>query len=386
MERGHNGGFNAHRDSHGRYAPAASATRTPHPRATVAHQEGNVRILQQPIAEQGDEITLTPEDEAILDLIWDQIAAESNPNTVMKRQFDLAPGVCRQRPLPRRLLMARRPLQTDRHVQRLRIAIYVRVSTDDQADNGYGIEVQLQQCKAMAMVKNGDVVGIYDDAGISGTKGESKRPELARLMRDIRSGKLDMVIIAALDRLGRNTRIILDLIERMTDEGVEIVSCKESLDTSTPTGKFVLTMFAALAQLDRDNIVKRTTDGRDARGRKDGEKGGNVPLGFTRNDEGIVVDPPAAALVRRIFLLRGAPSSLGDIAAVLNMEGVPTPRSGRSWYPSTVREVLTHETAYRGGKRGVSEARWPIILDSAVPRLPADKRKRRGASKARQSI
>ena len=51
----------------------------------------------------------------------------------------------------------------------------------------------------------------------------------------------------------------------MTDEGVEIVSCKESLDTSTPTGKFVLTMFAALAQLDRDNIVKRTTDGRDAR-------------------------------------------------------------------------------------------------------------------------
>lgn len=83
MERGHNGGFNAHRDSHGRYAPAASATRTPHPRATVAHQEGNVRVLQQPIAEQGDEITLTPEDEAILDLIWDQIAAESNPNTVM---------------------------------------------------------------------------------------------------------------------------------------------------------------------------------------------------------------------------------------------------------------------------------------------------------------
>ena len=281
--------------------------------------------------------------------------------------------------------MARRVLHSDRPQQRLRIGIYLRVSTDDQAGHGYGIEVQLTQCKAMATVKGGDIFGIYDDAGISGTKGESKRPELARMMRDIRQGKLDMVIFAALDRLGRNTRIILDLVERMTDEGVEIVSCKESLDTSTPTGKFVLTMFAALAQLDRDNIVKRTTEGRDARGKHDGEKGGNVPLGFTRNALGLVVDPSAAALVRRIFMLRGQPSSLGGIAAVLNSEGVPTPRGGRSWYPSTVREVLMHEAAYRGGKRGESETCWPIMLDSAVPRLLADNRKRRGPSKARQS-
>ena len=237
----------------------------------------------------------------------------------------------------------------------------------------------------MAMVKSGDVVGIYDDAGISGTKGEAKRPELARLMKDIRSGKLDMVSFATINRLGRNTRIILDLVEKMTDEGVEIVSCKESLDTSTPTGKFVLTMFAALAQLDRDNIMKRTTDGRDARGKRDGEKGGNVPLGYTHDEQGIVVDPASAALVRRMFLMRGQPSSLGDIAAILNTEGVPTPRGGRSWYPSTVREVLIHEAAYRGGKRGASEARWPIMLDSAVPRLPADKRKRRGPARARQS-
>ncbi len=169
----------------------------------------------------------------------------------------------------------------------------------------------------------------------------------------------------------------------MTDEGVEIVSCKESLDTSTPTGKFVLTMFAALAQLDRDTIVKRTTDGRDARGKSDGEKGGNVPLGYTRDEQGIIVDLASAALVRRVFLMRGQPSSLGDNAATLNTESVPTPRGGRSWYPSTVREVLMHKHSYRGGRRGASESRWPIILDSAVPRLPADRRRRRGPSKGR---
>ena len=96
-----------------------------------------------------------------------------------------------------------------------------------------------------------------------------------------------------------------------------------------------------------------------------------------------MVAPAAAALVRRIFLLRSDASSLGDIAAVLNVEGVPTPRGGRSWYPSTVREVLTHELSYRGGKRGESESRWPQILDSAIGRLPKDNRKRRGPSKAR---
>ena len=282
--------------------------------------------------------------------------------------------------------MARRVHHTERPPQRLRIGSYVRVSTDDQAGHGFGSEVQLSQCKAMATVKNGDIIGIYDDAGVSGTKGEHKRPELARLMKDIRQGALDMVIFAALDRLGRNTRIILDLVEKMADEGVEIVSCKESLDTSTPTGKFVLTMFAALAQLDRDNIVKRTTDGRDARGKQDGEKGGNMPLGYFRIDQGVVVEPRQAALVRRIVLLRSTPSSMGDIAAVLNSEGVPTPRGAKSWYPSTVRQVLMHEAAYRGGKRGESETCWPIMLDSAVPRLLADNRKRRGPSKARQRV
>ena len=111
-----------------------------------------------------------------------------------------------------------------------------------------------------------------------------------------------------------------------------------------------------------------------------------MPLGYTRDEQGVIVDPAAAALVRRIFLMRSTPSSMGDIAAVLNSEGVPTPRGAKSWYPSTVRQVLMHEAAYRGGKRGDSESRWPIILDSAVPRLSADKRKRRGPSKTRQSI
>lgn len=75
---------------------------------------------------------------------------------------------------------------------------------------------------------------------------------------------------------------MLNTSAELNELGVELVSCKESLDTSSPAGRFVLTMFAALAQLERDNIVQRTTDGRNQRGRIDGERGGRVPMEYKR--------------------------------------------------------------------------------------------------------
>jgi site-specific DNA recombinase len=76
---------------------------------------------------------------------------------------------------------------------------------------------------------------------------------------------------AALDRLGRKTRIILDLVDQVVEASCELVSCKESLGTNTPAGRFVLTILAVLAQFERGNIVERTSSGRNARGRRDGE-------------------------------------------------------------------------------------------------------------------
>ncbi|NTU86021.1 MAG: recombinase family protein [Chloroflexales bacterium] len=245
-------------------------------------------------------------------------------------------------------------------------ALYVRVSTDEQAETGYGLDVQRQQGLGMAMMKGWPAPKVYEDAGISGTLGPTKRPALARLLADVKAGKVNVVIIAALDRLGRSTRVILDLVDAITEAGAELVSCRESLDTTTPAGKFVLTIFAALAQLERDQIVKRTTDGRNLRGRRDGEKGGNVPYGYRREGGTLVVVPPAAAVVRRVFTLR-VMFSLNSIAGKFNSEGVPTPHGGKVWYASTVRQILLNESMYRGAKRGESNATWPVILDSSVP-------------------
>lgn len=246
-------------------------------------------------------------------------------------------------------------------------ALYLRVSTDEQATTGFGLDVQRSQTTGMAMVKGYRISAVYEDAGLSGTLSARQRPGLARLLADVQAGKVQVVVVSALDRLGRSTRIILDVVEQIATRNASLISCRESLDTTTPSGTFALTIFAALAQLERDQIVKRTTDGRAARGRKDGEKGGSLPLGYHREGGQVTVDVTGAAIVRRIHSLRAARYALAHIAGVLNAEGVPTAHGGRCWYPSSVREVIMNEPAYRGAKRGESESRWPIILDQTIP-------------------
>jgi len=245
---------------------------------------------------------------------------------------------------------ARAPEQT-------RAAIYIRVSTGEQATS-YGLDVQRERCRAQAIAKGWSVVAEYEDAGISGTKDAAGRPGLAGLIAGAEIQAFDAVIVLALDRLGRRTRIVLDLVDRLVAAGVDLVSCKESLDTTTASGRFTLTVFAALAQLERDNIVQRTTDGRNQRGLKDGERGGRLPYGYLRGAGGLEVDHEAAAVVRRIFRLRAEHKTLRDIADILRQ---PSPRGG-TWYASGVREILINESAYRGGCRGESSERWPIIL------------------------
>jgi len=243
----------------------------------------------------------------------------------------------------------------------MKTAIYLRVSTTEQGE-GFGLEAQRSKCYAMAAVKSWDVVTEYVDDGISGTKDKSGRPALAAMLQAICSGELGAMIIASLDRLGRSTRVVLDIVEMLTECNAEIVSCKESIDTSTPAGRFVLTVFAALTQLDRENIVQRTTDGRNERGKVDGDRGGRLPMGYRRAVQGLEVDQDEAATVKRIFLLRQT-STLVEIAADLNEHKIITSR-GRPWHASSVREVLINKNKYQGGFRGESSERWPVILEA----------------------
>lgn len=235
------------------------------------------------------------------------------------------------------------------------IAAYIRVSTEDQAESGLGMDAQRTKCRAMAQVKGWQEPTFYVDDGLSGTKPVSKRPGLKQLVDDIAEGKIHAVIIPSLDRLGRTARIIINLVEDLRVHNVALVSCKESFDTSTPQGQLMLGIFAVLAQFERDLISQRTTDALTERGKKDGEKGGRLPYGYYRTADGIAINKQETKVVRRMFKLHKQGHSLREIASSVSTDE-------KKWQHSSVAEILRNEEAYKGGKRGESETRWPSIL------------------------
>lgn len=256
--------------------------------------------------------------------------------------------------------MARKPHPQPAE-QAQRAAIYTRVSADDQVRNGYGLDVQEQQARQYAGAFGLQVVAHYSDPGISGTKPAKDRPGLAAALEAAKAGSYDVLIIPAIDRLARLASLLLVLWDELEQAGVSIVAVKERIDTSTAAGKLMRTMFAGVAEFERDSIVARTTAGRNARGLVDGEKGGALPYGYTRTEAGPQVDEPAAETVRHILRHKRGGKSFHKIAAELNAAGVPGPRGGR-WYARTVKIIVDHKAIYAGAQRGASVERWPALV------------------------
>ena len=122
---------------------------------------------------------------------------------------------------------------------------YIRVSTQEQ-----------NTMRQEALMETLDVDEVYIDR-MSGKN--ANRPELQKMMEYVRRG--DTVIVESISRFARNTRDLLELVERLTAKGVEFVSKKEAIDTTTPTGKFMLTVFGAVAELEREYILQRQREG-----------------------------------------------------------------------------------------------------------------------------
>ncbi len=117
----------------------------------------------------------------------------------------------------------------------LRVAAYLRVSTEEQAESGLGLDAQLERVNGMAMAKGWPQPAIYEDAGVSGMIEVDERKDGARLLADIASGQVNAVIVASLDRIGRRAIIILNFIA--TTKEATLVSAKESIDTSNAIGR-----------------------------------------------------------------------------------------------------------------------------------------------------
>ena len=154
-----------------------------------------------------------------------------------------------------------------------RAAIYARVSTGDQH-----LETQLLDLREMAKQRGCEIVQEFTDV-ISGSK--SRRPGLDQLMADARRHRFDIVLVAAFDRIARNVRHFLDVLDELNHLGIEFVSKRENVDTSGPLGRAMLTIISAIAELEKSLIVERVRAGM-RRAKAEGRRIGRAPLDIDR--------------------------------------------------------------------------------------------------------
>lgn len=218
------------------------------------------------------------------------------------------------------------------------IGIYARVSTQEQAQEGYSIEEQIDRLKKYCESLGRSDFKTYVDAGFSGAKME--RPDLKRLISDVKSGQIDKVVVYKLDRLSRSQKDTLYLIEDVfLKSGAEFESMNERFDTGTSFGRAMIGILAVFAQLEREQIRERMSMGLHGRS-KEGKwhGGGNDPIGYTYKDGMLQIDDYEAMQVRECFNLFISGYNYGEIARSLNDRGFI--QKGYDWSGHRVKLVL----------------------------------------------
>jgi len=201
------------------------------------------------------------------------------------------------------------------------VAIYIRVSTDAQREEGYSIDAQKEMLQAHCVSKGLKGYVYYIDGGFTGSNIE--RPEMQRLISDVKQNKISHVVVYKLDRLSRSQKDTLYLIEDVFNPyGVDFISMSESMDTSTPLGRLMLGILSAFAQLERENIRERTRMGMRERV-KSGKwmGGGRTPFGYDYDESrGTLVPNKDAERVRKIYELYLKGHSTANIAQTLGLK------------------------------------------------------------------
>lgn len=227
----------------------------------------------------------------------------------------------------------------------LRYAIYNRVSTEDQCENGVSLEAMENACRAFITSQGGQLVKIYTDVK---SGGNLLRPHIQELIADIKSNiiPIDIVLVWRLDRLSRNQVETLKLIDFFNKHKVAFRSVTEPFDTATPLGQAMLGMLSTFAQFERKSIGQRT---KNAMASKAATKrmGGYAPLGYRLEPDGkLSPDPKESRIVTLIFRHYRKGLGVKQIADLLNKKKLKT-RNGAHFHPETVRRIL-HNPVYRG--------------------------------------
>ncbi|MFA5944419.1 MAG: recombinase family protein [Candidatus Thermoplasmatota archaeon] len=222
-----------------------------------------------------------------------------------------------------------------------RVALYTRVSTEDQAKEGFSLDAQLERLRFYAKAQGWAIAGEYVDEGHSGRT--TKRPQYSRMMAEIDAW--DTLLVLKMDRIHRNSRNFMAMMDRLRKTGREFASVTESLDTSTAMGRFVMDIIQRIAQLESDQIGERTFTGMEEKARQGGGSLGKpAPYGYAYGPGFVLLPVEAqAVIVREIFQRFADGTGKQELARDLNQRQVPAP-AGATWGYKAIDRLLGNPT------------------------------------------
>lgn len=223
-----------------------------------------------------------------------------------------------------------------------RVFIYIRVSTREQAEEGYSIGEQEERLKKYCEAMEWQLVKVYIDPGYTGSNMD--RPALKDMIKQIEKGNADIVLVDKLDRLSRSQFDTLYLIRKVfTENNCAFVSRAEAFDTSSSFGRAMVGILSVFAELERERIKERMADGKEGRAKEGKYKGGgNVPIGFNYEPEtGKLIENEYESMqVREVFELFNKRTPIYTIMTIMNDKGYRTKYG--EWKEITIRTMVAN--------------------------------------------
>lgn len=251
----------------------------------------------------------------------------------------------------------------------LRAALYPRVSTEEQAKFGYSIKTQIDALTEYCKDNKIKIVDIYTEEGVSGGKAAMKRPQMARLLEDVKAGKIDIVLFTKLDRWFRNVKEYFKVQEILDKHKVEWKAIHEDYDTTTANGRMAITIFLAIAQNEREKTAERIKVVFDNKTKNKEAFFGwqNMPFGYTsqKDENGVsrlVKDPALKDALQTFWDMAVKYHNISKAGKYVNkVYGLS--RGRRLWYDTVHREI------YTGTRNGITDYCEPYVSREDWERL-----------------
>jgi DNA invertase Pin-like site-specific DNA recombinase len=221
---------------------------------------------------------------------------------------------------------------------------YIRVSSEEQADSGLGLEAQRQRIAAYCTMKGLHLAEVFEDPGVSAGKPLASRPAGSRLLAAARKGKA-VVVVAKLDRMFRSVADAANVIDDFDKKGIQLVAISEAFDMTSPYGRAMAQMASVFAELERAMIRERTRSAMGVKRARGERISGHAPFGWDFGPDGrLVENAREQEIIARMRQLRAEGLSYRSIGTRLDQEGI-RPKRGRRWIHTTVKSILMRNAA-----------------------------------------